>query len=323
MNRLMYFNYIEEKLNLLAIRIEKKGKLNMLDLHMHSEDFYMHLFNKLFNYKLYNLNETLQNVPSIDLQDDTNKIIIQVSATCTKQKIKSALEKKIIEQYSDYTFKFISISKDATKLREKTFKNKYKIAFNPKEDIFDILSILNKIKSLEINKQKEIYRFIKDELGGEIDMVKLNSNLGTIINILAKENLNENNQELIVNPFEIKKKISHNNLYKSKYLIEDYKIYHSKIEQIHNQLNKLGSNKSLSVLNVIRKEYINHINIASKDDIFSKIIDNIENKILESKNYVEIPIDELKLCIDIIVVDAFIRCKIFENPENYNYAITK
>ena len=27
--------------------------------------------------------------------------------------------------------------------------------------------------------------------------------------------------------------------------------------------------------------------------------------------------------IEIIVVDAFIRCKIFENPEGYSYAITR
>ncbi len=320
MNRLRYFNYIEEKLNLLAIRIEKKGKLNILDLHMHSEDFYMHLFNKLFNYKLINLNETLQNVPAIDLQDDTNKIIIQVSATCTKQKIKSALEKKIIEQYSDYTFKFISISKDATKLREKTFKNKYKIAFNPKEDILDILSILIKIKSLEINKQKEIYHFIKDELAGEIDMVKFDSNLATVINILAKENLSYTNHNKI--PFEIDKKITHNCLDKAKYLIDKYKIHHNKIKKIYKQFNKLGSNKSLSVLNTISKEYIKHKDITSKDELFFKIIDNITNKILESNNYEEIPIDELEFCVDIIVVDAFILCEIFENPENYNYVIT-
>ncbi len=30
--------------------------------------------------------------------------------------------------------------------------------------------------------------------------------------------------------------------------------------------------------------------------------------------------DELELGVDIMPVDAFIRCKIFENPENYNYA---
>ncbi len=53
---------------------------------------------------------------------------------------------------------------------------------------------------------------------------------------------------------------------------------------------------------------------------FFSVIDAIKNKILESANYVQIPMDELELCVDTLVVDAFIRCKIFENPEGYNYA---
>ena len=36
-----------------------------------------------------------------------------------------------------------------------------------------------------------------------------------------------------------------------------------------------------------------------------------------SNNYAEIPYEELEICVEIIVVDAFIRCKIFENPEGY------
>lgn len=34
MNRSTYFNYIEEKIELLALRIEKRGKINLLDLNL-------------------------------------------------------------------------------------------------------------------------------------------------------------------------------------------------------------------------------------------------------------------------------------------------
>ena len=47
-----------------------------------------------------------------DLIDNEKKIVIQVSSTNTKQKIESSLKKKLIEDYADYTFKFISISKE-------------------------------------------------------------------------------------------------------------------------------------------------------------------------------------------------------------------
>lgn len=142
MNRTEYYNYIDEKLHALAHRITTGGKLNMLSLHMHSENFYLHLFDLLYDYQLENLNQSLQNVEAIDLVDHTNKIVIQVSATNTKQKIESALEKDIIKGYSNYTFKFISIAKDASNLRKGSFKNPHSISFHPPEDIYDITSIL-------------------------------------------------------------------------------------------------------------------------------------------------------------------------------------
>ena len=84
----------------------------------------------------------------------------------------------------------------------------------------------------------------------------------------------------------------------------------------------LGKNKSSSVLGTIRKEYIKASNIENDDDLFFHIIDKIQDKVIQSANYVQIPIEELEQCVGIVVVDAFIRCKIFKNPENYNYAIT-
>jgi len=56
--------------------------------------------------------------------------------------------------------------------------------------------------------------------------------------------------------------------------------------------------------------------------LFFLVIDEVQNYVLESANFTRIPIDELEICINIIVVDAFIRCKIFENPKGYKYANT-
>ena len=42
---------------------------------------------------------------------------------------------------------------------------------------------------------------------------------------------------------------------------------------------------------------------------------NIMKIIEESANYKKLPFEELEMCVDILVVDAFMRCKIFENPE--------
>lgn len=323
MNRNSYFDYIDEKLHILAQRIETRGKLNMLDIHLHSEDFYLHFFNLLYGFQLENLNSKLHNVEAIDLIDHTNKIIIQVSATCTKQKIESALGKPILKKHKDYRFKFISISKDASELRKKTFNNPESLAFNPTSDIYDIISVLNDIKERKAVEIKEIYNFIREELGGEIDVVKLDSNLAYIINILSKEKWDDANKSETVIRFEIERKITHNDLKNSKGLIDEYCKFYGKVDQKYAEFDTMGANKSNSVLATIKREYINLKNKGNADFVFLAVIEKIKNKVLESANFVDIPIDELELCIDILVVDAFIRCKIFENPQNYYYATSR
>jgi len=322
MNRNLYFDYIEEKLHVLARRVETKGKLNLLDIHLHSENFYLNFFNLLYGFQLENLNSKLQNVEAIDLIDYTNKIIIQVSATCTKQKVESALEKKTLENYKNYTFKFISISKDASKLRNQTFKNPYSITFTPASDIYDIASVLKEMLSKQSYELKSIYEFIKSELGNDVDIVRLDSNLASVINILSKENWDDANNNNSVNSFEIDRKISFNELLNSKGIIDEYCIYYKKVDEKYSEFDTMGRNKSLSVLSSIKKEYIKSKNIGDSDLVFLTIIDKVRDKIIESPNFNKIPIDELELCVDILVVDAFIRCKIFENPNNYNYATT-
>lgn len=319
MNRSLYFDYIEKELSNLITRIELRGSKNILDLHIHSENFYLHFFNLLFDWKLENENAKSQNVASIDLIDRTNKIFIQVSATSTKQKIEDTLAKNILKDYSDYCFKFISIAKDASDRKKETFKNPYNITFNPQTDIYDVKSILNIIMPLNIDKQRKVFDFIKKELGQETNIEKLDSNLTAIINILAKKNLNKSS-DLNIKAFEIDRKISHNNLKTTKIIIDDYKIHHNRLDKIYKKFDEQGANKSYSVLQNVRQEYTTLSDNFSCDELFFKIKDTVIDKICQSANFIkEMPIDELELCVNILLVDAFIRCKIFENPEKYNY----
>jgi len=319
MNRKIYFDYIEEKLSTLETRITNRGKLNILDIHLHSENFYLYFFNLLYGFNLKNLNTKLQNVASIDLIDYTEKIIFQVSATSTKQKIELSLNKDIIKDYNNYTFKFIFISKDASELRTKKYKNPNEINFDPMKDIYDIPLILKVISSKSIEEMRGIYDFIQKELGGVIDVIKLDSNLATIINILSKEKWDDVNKTKKVDAFEIERKITYNELNKAKGIIEEYFVYHKKIDEKYSEFDKMGVNKSNSVLASIRREYLKCKKELNSDEIYLSVVENVKAKIINSSNFKRIPIDELELCVDILVVDAFTRCKIFENPERYNY----
>jgi len=326
MKRSTYYDYIEEKLNLLSLRVKSRGKLNILDLHLHSENFYMFLLNMIFGWNLENVNSIKHNTEAIDLIDNDNKYFIQISATSTKQKIEAALSKGIFLKYPEYTFKFLSIANDSTDLRTKNYLNSHSVNFDPPNDIIDIQMILNKICPLDIDKLRELYEFVKKELGSEIDIVRLDSDLALIIGILSEEDLSNLNTIENINSLEIVRKIDFNNLKSSRLIIDDFKIYYNKIDKKYKEFDKLGVNKSLAVLYSIRKHYIAAISdnkCTNNDILFLDIIQKVRSQILESKNYTDIPFEELDFCVSILVVDAFIRCKIFENPEGYNYVITR
>lgn len=323
LNRSYLYNCIEEKLQFLSFHIQNRGKMNLLDLNIQAEVFFMKFINLLMDYELINMNAIEQNAAGIDLIDYKNKIIVQVSSTCTSEKISKSLSKNQLRIYEGYQFIFIAICGEASKLRNKEYENAYSLNFNPKSDIYDLNSLLQSIMNLNIDKQQKIFEFIKMEMQMQFDMVKIDSNLTSIINILAKEDLSIF-EALEINEFEIERKIEFNQLLRMKYIIDDYKVFYSKLDEKYTEFDLLGVNKSRSVLNKIRKEYVNILVDDKKPhEVFLLIIDRIINIIRESANYSPMTIEELEMCVSIIVVDAFIRCKIFENPERYDYAITR
>jgi hypothetical protein len=167
----------------------------------------------------------------------------------------------------------------------------------------------------------KIFNFIKKELGNDTDETNIETNLATVINILAKEDwdLDSGNWNYQLQPFEIERKIEFNNLIGAKSVVEDYVAHSNRVDKIYTEFNKQGVNKSISVLISIRKVYLEKKVTFNNDDLFFKVIEQVAQKIQQSSNYIPIPYDELELCINILVVDAFIRCKIFENPEGYIY----
>lgn len=313
MNRSIYFNFIESQINNLVRSIESRGKLNILDYHIHSESFYSHFLNLLYGWNLRNLNVINQNSAGIDLIDTDNKIVIQVSATATKQKVESALGKNL-KKYDGYNFKFLLISKEGTSLRTNVFANSNGLNFSPKDDIIDVESLLKDILNLSIERQKAIFEFVKKELKSDPDPEKLESNLTSIIKILSKEDLGQSATPIEIVPYDIEAKITYNELDKAKGLVEDYKIHYYRLDKIYVDFDKMGVNKSLSVLNAIRLIYMNLTSGISTDEIFQNVISEVANKVRGSLNFESLPEEELSLCATILVVDAFIRCKIFRKP---------
>ncbi|CAC9475779.1 hypothetical protein BSPLISOX_131 [uncultured Gammaproteobacteria bacterium] len=139
----------------------------------------------------------------------------------------------------------------------------------------------------------------------------------TAINALV--NIEFSNEDDIdsFNNFSINDKIDHNQIARWKPRINEYKKYQGKVESIYNNLELAGESfKKDKLLQLIRHKYLTvqgkflqeSKKISNKSD---GILDEIEKELI---NEVEIDYDDMVIAIPIIMVDAFMRCKILEKP---------
>lgn len=141
----------------------------------------------------------------------------------------------------------------------------------------------------------------------------------TAISALANiEFSNESNIDN-VNSFSINNKINHNQIVRWKPRINEYKKYQGKVESIYKNLESAGESfKKLKLLQLIHQRYLTvkgeflqeSKNTPNKSD---DILDKIEMELIDE---VKANYDDMVIAIPIIMVDAFMRCKILEKPNN-------
>lgn len=155
-----------DKLTIFNQKIVSLGKSNILSNHIYSENFFRDLLNKIYDYSLKNQNKIDKNAQAFDLIDNENKIIIQVSSTCTKQKVENTLKKEIIrrKKQENYRVKFVFIGKQNENIKNKSYENPYNISFDPKNDILLTSDFSEEFLDKGINKQQEILEIIEQEL---------------------------------------------------------------------------------------------------------------------------------------------------------------
>lgn len=314
-----YFDYIEEHLNFLSLRIERRATLNLHDINIKAEYFFMHFLNMLYDWKLVNLNDSKQNTPGVDLLYSGERILIQVSSTNTTTKIQESLNKIDTKVYSNYTFKFLSISKDAKNLRNKTFKVPNGIIFDPSRDILDVPLILRNIQGLPIDKMEEVYNLIKKNLSFESPSTSRMKGLSRIIQLLAEDgSLSEYSTTYDTSDFEIAEKIKSNNLSEIESKIADIGVYLGDVQKVYNTYDAEGVNKSRAVLHSLNSTYLKLKRKLDGIDLMEELANEIYKDLSNDETLKSFYEDDIKFYIDIVLVDAFVRCKIFENPKMIN-----
>jgi len=121
-----------------------------------------------------------------------------------------------------------------------------------------------------------------------------------------------------ITAFDIKSKIEYNEINRNRFVIEEYKAFYTKVNSIYQELEKQGNFKKEKLLNNIRHLYLNYKGIYStsdsksiSDDIYEDIENDLYERIKKDGDFYE---EDIVYGISIIMVDAFMRCKILEKP---------
>lgn len=313
---MQYLDIILGALSQLAAEVSLRGKLNLTDIHVMSEDFYAGFLNVVYDLHLRNANITNQNAEGIDLVDDDNKIIIQVSSICSRGKINHSLQEVgKNSEYQGYRFRFLPIAVGNTNYHKRqTYSVPRGVTFNPKVDIIDIPTLQKALQSdLSGQKLEDAAGFIKRNLRFSfLEGEKLMSGLEYIIVELSKDGSKDS--EIDTKLYQIEAKIAFNGLSYGKDIINEYYKQYKKVSRIYEEYSNQGQSKSKAVLQKIHKIYLIFKQKYSGDDLFRKI----ENEICRCIDVRNMPEnftqEELEMCADILMVHAFIECEIFEKP---------
>ena len=290
--------------------------MNLLDSNVLLEDVFKEILNITYGLELQNANLIKQNIKAIDLIDCSSKTIIQVSSDNSKTKVQTSLDKIELPKYDGYTFKFVCISKGVSHLKKHHFNVPEGISFNAETDCYDDKRILKDVSAKDIDTIRNLASYLEKSILPATADERRPSVITYVINRLADEPL----AEIAVNPdtksFDLEPKIDFNSLKKWRDIISEYTVFSLLVDKIYRAYDEQGVNKSFAVLSSLHDLYLNLASELTGDALFDKLLESVYDIVNKDYEYNEsLTREELQVNIKIVLVDAFVKCKIFKKPE--------
>ena len=307
---------ITSRLSYLSSEVRLSGSMNLHDSNVLLEDVFKEILNITYGIELQNANLIKQNIKAIDLIDCSSKTIIQVSSDNSKTKVQTSLDKIELPKYEGYTFKFVCISKGISHLKKHHFNVPEGISFNAETDCYDDKRILRDVLAKDIDTIRKLALYLEKSILPATADERRPSVITYVINRLADEPL----AEIAVNPdtksFDLEPKIDFNSLKKWRDIISEYTVFSLLVDKIYRAYDEQGVNKSFAVLSSLHDLYLNLASELTGDTLFDKLLESVYDIVNKDYEYNEsLTREELQVNIKIVLVDAFVKCKIFKKPE--------
>ncbi len=306
-------------LTFLQLEVKNDNYLNLQNINVHSENLFRDLFNLVYDtykYKLRNSNYKSQNASAIDLFDDEQKLVIQVTSDNSGKKVHETIEKFNKGQlYNDYGRLIVFVIGDKQEFPKTTFaKLGTGTLFDKKDDIKDIKDLLRDIQDLHSDKLQEVATFIYNHIALKVPQQRRKeaNEVETIMSLIEYISNNEslgNEIEQEPDPEKKMKRFSEHEKYLRSRYIELFSANNNALEEAKNNLGIDGV-KAKKIQSYLKKVSNNHLT-EKKGDAKSAIdglISFFEIKIQST----EYNFDEG--AIEFYLIDELIRCNVFPNP---------
>jgi hypothetical protein len=178
------------------------------------------------------------------------------------------------------------------------------------------VEVLRKIKKDHEDKIRKL-------LSEKNVLAKHDSALNYVIGIVGKSIFETGQTTEPQNVPNVDSKISYNNIVRYAPIIQVYAAYHGKLNAIYEEIEKHGSYKKHNLLKNINTLYLKekgkYQTIDKIRENADNIIEHIENELWNiintSSNKIELDYETVYMSVLIILVDAFMRCNILEEPQ--------
>ena len=314
-SEIMYERYcidIENALTSLQERLEIRVAGNLTDPHIYAEAIMTSVLNPTLGLDLKSANISSPNAPAIDLVDVLDKTIVQVSTDSSREKIQSSLNKGKLAKYTGYHLMFMFLVPRHPRYQNKPFDNPYNVSFDVTKDVLDLNELMVRVRALPIPRLEAVHDILMREIHFDrANPSKLMRGLSDIVRALMTANPEERkNQQPIA--FRIEEKIQKNGLARSKRDIQELSALTYPLESIYDEYEREGIGRSRSVfrhLQMVRKE-----EDLSPDETYDAIIHNVVEELCVDGRLSDYTYEDVEFYVAVVVVDAFMRCKIFDGP---------
>lgn len=143
---------ISRVLAITRLDIEQHQALNDLSLNIHGENYFRDLMNDLYGCDYKNANLSKSNEPYIDLVDDKNKKVVQITTTRTKDKIKHSLKVFTDSKYHGYKITLFYLLDKAMPTTETKNEIEQEYSVNLSDILKDSHDLIKDINDLEESK---------------------------------------------------------------------------------------------------------------------------------------------------------------------------